>query len=245
MITSEIRASERRTKEANEARMADALEENRAQLLDAVMAQIKGELDTFGKSISSEIDEKIQDMFPLQDNAKEDAVKEIKVTAQFLIDNAADDDALIAPAAMIYSNVEETLMKKFHLPHENKKFIIDYHEYLLIVDKAKIGDRYLLKIRRPDGTYDIFQPRPVSRDRNGSPIMVEMVPIVRFIKAGLPPVEAKKASDIWTVLNRIRHKSVENETALRDFFEALGRTRKEFLTGALDFYRENGLYTKD
>ena len=72
--------------------MADALEENRAQLLDAVMAQIKGELDTFGKSISSEIDEKIQDMFPLQDNAKEDAVKEIKVTAQFLIDNAADDD---------------------------------------------------------------------------------------------------------------------------------------------------------
>ena len=206
MITSEIRASERRT---------------------------------------SEIDEKIQDMFPLQDNAKEDAVKEIKVTAQFLIDNAADDDALIAPAAMIYSNVEENLMKKFHLPHENKKFIIDYHEYLLIVDKAKIGDRYLLKIRRPDGTYDIFQPRPVSRDRNGSPVMVEMVPIVRFIKAGLPPVEAKKASDIWTVLNRIRHKSTENEAALRDFFEALGRTRKEFLTGALDFYRENGLYTKD
>ena len=42
MITSEIRASERRTKEANEARMADALEENRTQLLDAVMAQIKG-----------------------------------------------------------------------------------------------------------------------------------------------------------------------------------------------------------
>ena len=75
--------------------------------------------------------------------------------------------------------------------------------------------------------------------------MVEMVPIVRFIKAGLPPVEAKKASDIWTVLNRIRHKSTENEAALRDFFEALGRTRKEFLTGALDFYRENGLYTKD
>lgn len=245
MITSEIRASERRTKEANEARMADALEENRAQLLDAVMAQIKGELDTFGKSISSEIDEKIQDMFPLQDNAKEDAVKEIKVTAQFLIDNAADDDALIAPAAMIYSNVEENLMKKFHLPHKNKKFIIDYHEYLLIVDKAKIGDRYLLKIRRPDGTYDIFQPRSVSRDRNGSPVTVEMVPIVRFIKAGLPPAEAKKASDIWTVLNRIRHKSVENEAALRDFFEALGRTRKEFLAGALDFYRENGLYTKD
>ena len=67
---------------------------------------------------------------------------------------------------MIYSNVEENLMKKFHLPHENKKFIIDYHEYLLIVDKAKIGDRYLLKIRRSDGTYDIFQPRPVIRDRN-------------------------------------------------------------------------------
>ena len=245
MVTSEIRASECRTKEANETRMAEALEQNRAQLLDEVMAQIKGKLDIFGKSISSEIDEKIQDMLPLQDNAKEDTVKGIKVTAQFLIDNAVDDDALIAPAAMIYSNVEENLMKKFHLPYENKKFIINYHEYLMIVDKAKIGDRYLLKICRPDGTYDIFQPHPVSRDQNGSPITVEMVPIVRFIKAGLPPIEAKKASDIWTVLNRIRHKSAENEAALRDFFEALCRTRKEFLTGALNFYRENGLYTKD
>ena len=71
------------------------------------------------------------------------------------------------------------------------------------------------------------------------------MPIVRFMQAGLNAENAWYASEIWTTLNRIRHKSDENKAKLNAFFTKEGTTQKEYLLFALKFYKENGLYTKD
>ena len=80
---------------------------------------------------------------------------------------------------------------------------------------------------------------------NGEPSVVESLPIVRFMQAGLNAEDAWYASEIWTTLNRIRHKSDENKAKLNAFFTKEGTTQKEYLLSALKFYKENGLYTKD
>ena len=85
----------------------------------------------------------------------------------------------------------------------------------------------------------------LSSDGVGNPIKIEMFPLIRFVKAGLPIGEAKKATRIWKVLNCIRHRSPGNTEYLRKFFDAPGMTVEKFMSHALDFYHKNGLYTKD
>ena len=211
--------------------------------LAAVVAQLTAQLEEFGRSIVSEIDERIQEKLPLQDAAKDDHLRTLNVTAEFLIAHAKNDDDLVPPAAMLYSNVEDNLIHKFGLMHKDQKFLIDYNEYLKIVETAQYEGRNLLKRRNRDGSIAVLQPRVYSTKTDGTPDLVEMFPVVRFIKAGLSVQDAKKASDIWTTLNRMRHKSDENNMLLRQQFEAEGVSRKDYLLDAVEFFKQRGLYT--
>ena len=244
-MSEEIAAAEARSKDASERKITEQIENNRRATVSTVMQYINEQLDEFGKSLSSELDEKIQEMLPLRDGAKDSAVDSLTLTAENIISNAENDDDYVPAAAMIYSNVEDNLIHKFGLMHENEKFLIDFREYMKIVERARIGNRYLLKKRNDNGSFITFMPRVYKENDNGEPSIVEALPIVRFMQAGLNAEDAWYASEIWTTLNRIRHKSDENKAKLNAFFTKEGTTQKEYLLSALKFYKENGLYTKD
>ena len=244
-MSEEIAAAEARSKDASERKITEQIENNRRATVSTVMQYINEQLDEFGKSLSSELDEKIQEMLPLRDGAQESTVDSLTLTAENIISNATTDDDYVPAAAMIYSNVEDNLIHKFGLMHENEKFLIDFRDYMKIVERARIGNRYLLKKRNENGSFTTFMPRVYKENDNGEPSVVESLPIVRFMQAGLNAEDAWYASEIWTTLNRIRHKSDENKAKLNAFFTKEGTTQKEYLLSALKFYKENGLYTKD
>ena len=244
-VSNEIRESEKRTEKSNKQQIAEEIQKNQKDMIDSLMGKISNQLEEFGKIISYEFDERIQEMLPLYDNAKEDYIKEIKLTAENLIKSAKTDEDLIPAAAIMYSNIEYNLIAKFKLKHENRRFIIDYKDYLRIADIAKIGDKYLLKRKNNDGTFSIIRPRVVKFDKNNEPLIVEMTPVVRFLKAGISVSDTKFATEIWTALNKIRHKSTENEKELNEICARAKMTRKEYLLNALSFYKKLGLYTKD
>ena len=137
------------------------------------------------------------------------------------------------------------MIHKFDLWHEDERFLIDYREYLSIAANTVIGNKYLLKHKNPNGSYSVAEPRVYEKDSEGNPKVVEMFPIVRFIKAGLNPVEAKCASTFWMMLNKIRHKSDENAEKVREMLSQRNVSKQEYLLAGLKFFKEKGLYTKD
>lgn len=244
-MSEEIAAAEARNKTESERVINESLDCNRRATVSAVMQYINEQLDEFGKSLSSELDEKIQELLPLREGAKEENIGDLDITAENIIQTAKCDDDYVPAAAMIYSNTEDNLIRKFGLPHENKKFLIAFLDYKKIVERAKIGNRYFLKKRNEDGSFTTFMPRVYKKDKNGEPLIVEALPIVRFMQAGLAAENAWRASEMWTVLNRIRHKSDENKSKLDSLFEKENLSQKEYLLSVLKFFKENGLYTKD
>lgn len=244
-LSEEIAASELRNRTENERRIAEGISKNRRATVETVLEYVKGQFDEFGKTIANELDERIQELLPLQDAAKAENTGKLKVTAESLIANAQDDDDYVMAAARIYSNVEDNLIHKFDLWHEDERFLIDYREYLSIAANTVIGNKYLLKHKNPNGSYSVAEPRVYEKDSEGNPKVVEMFPIVRFIKAGLSPVEAKCASTFWMMLNKIRHKSDENAEKVREILSQRNVSKQEYLLAGLKFFKEKGLYTKD
>lgn len=153
-MSEEIEAAEARSKDASERKITEQIENNRRATVSTVMQYINEQLDEFGKSLSSELDEKIQEMLPLRDGAQESTVDSLTLTAENIISNATTDDNYVPAAAMIYSNVEDNLIHKFGLMHENEKFLIDFRDYMKIVERARIGNRYLLKKRNENGSFN-------------------------------------------------------------------------------------------
>ena len=74
--------------------------------------------------------------------------------------------------------------------------------------------------------------------------MVEMLPQVRFYEAGLGVRDSLTARDYWCFLNKLRHKSSENEAFLRKKFLNFAQEKK-YLADALTFFKAHGLYTKE
>ena len=186
------------------------------------------------QELQESIDERLQELLPLKEQAKEEYLKTLKVTAGFLIDHAADELGLASAAGMIYTNIEENLIKKFRLRYENKKFVMDYDVYRSLAEDAP----GLLN------RYDTLSPTVVREDDYGEPELVEMPPQVRFYEAGLDISDSLTAREYWCFLNKLRHKSPENDAFLRRKFLNFAQEKK-YLADALTFFRAHGLYTKE
>ena len=186
------------------------------------------------QELQESIDERLQELLPLKEQAKEEYLKTLKVTAGFLIDHAADEDGLVPAAAMLYTNIEENLIKKFRLRYENKKFVMDYDAYRSLAEDAP----GLLS------RYDALSPTVLRKDEYGDPELVEMPPQVRFYEAGLDISDSLTAREYWCFLNKLRHKSPENDAFLRRKFLNFAQEKK-YLADALTFFRAHGLYTKE
>ena len=183
-------------------------------------------------AISEDLEERLQELLPLREQAHEEYIKNIKFSAEELIERAEDGRELVPAAAMMYTDIEENLIKKFRLRFENKKFVMDYDDYLALADDAP----ELLS------TYDVMNPQVVSRDKNGEPALVEMPPLVRFYEAGLSVPEARLAKKYWCFMNKLRHRSPDNEAQLKRMFSSFAEEKK-YLSEALSFFRAHGFYT--
>ena len=196
--------------------------------------------------IVSNIEERIQKLLPLHGSAEKGYIEKLTVTASFLIEHANSVDDFIPVAAIIYSNVEENLIYGFKLNHVDKKFVMSVEEYNQVADSLIIDGRLILKkFDCVNDCHGKFSPNVVERDEFGSAVLVEMPPIVRFFKAGLTSAQAKTASDYWTILNKVRHKSPDNEEYLKHYLSGTVQSRKEFFKKVLEFFKEYGLYTKE
>lgn len=220
------------------------LDRIRAEISQSLYEQMKKQLDEFGDSISSEIEDMLIDCLPLREEAKDENIERINLTARKLIERADEDTYAILAANLIYHEVEKNLISKYNLAHKNEKFCLPYEEFLQYIEDAKVGNRYFLKVRLPDGSLKPISPRVIETASDGTPLVIEMHPIIRFMKVGLNPGEAKKATDMWMVLNKIRHDSKENNKRLAEFFKN-NEARKEYLRKVLDFYQEKGLYVEE
>lgn len=205
-------------------------EELAADLSERLGDKMQEMQDAFAESM----DERLQELLPLKEQAKEEYLKTLKMTAAFLLERAEDEDALVPVAAMLYTNIEENLIGEFSLRYENKKFVMDYKDFCSLAKEAPgLMSRY-----------DIVSPTVLQRDEYGDPESVEMLPQIRFYEAGLDVPDALTARDYWCFLNKLRHRSPENEAFLRRKFLNFSQ-EKNYLVDALDFFKSQGLYTKE
>ena len=182
------------------------------------------------------LDEKMQALIP--DPAQIEP-KPHDFSAEGLIRDAVKDSDLVAAAAVIYTNVEDNLINSFGLEHRNKKFLISYAEYLELAETAIVNGAYILKYEGQPVRVNVVEQNP-----DGTPKTVEMLPVVRYLKAGLTAEDAKHAEEIGTVINKIRHPSPENKRFLTQFFSRRSESMKEYLVKALAFLKSKNLYVE-
>ena len=232
----------------NNAESTSSIEDLKVEISEIVSTELKQilqkQLDDFGANISAELEDIITERLPLCEEAKINNIKKVKLNAHTLLEQADENDDLVLLASLIYSKVEENLITKYKLPHRNEKFYMNYSEYLTAVYQAKSDDRYYLMERDKNGILKPLPPRVIELQSDGTPITVEMHPLIRFMRAGLSPQEAYRATVMWRVINKIRHRSEENKKKLDKFF-AHNKSRKDYMKEVLDFYQEKLLYTED
>ncbi len=184
------------------------------------------------------LDEKLQELTPVP-VPQTNEPKRHDFSAEGLIRDAVKDGDLVAAAAVIYTNVEDNLINSFGLEHRNKKFVISYDEYLSLAESATVNGAYILKYGN-----EPLRANVIEQDPDGKPTIVEMLPVVRYLKAGLSPEDAKHAEEIGTVINKIRHPSPENKRFLTQFFGRRSESMKEYLADALAFLKSKKLYVE-
>ena len=209
------------------------IEELRKMIAEELPRQFGEKFKDMREAITESLEERLQELLPLREQAHEEYIKNIKFSADELIECAEDGRELVPAAAMMYTDIEENLIKKFRLRFENKKFVMDYDDYLALADDAP----ELLSV------YDVMNPQVVKSDKNGEPVLVEMPPLVRFYKAGLSVSEARLAKKYWCFMNKLRHRSPDNEAQLKRMFSSFTEEKK-YLAEALSFFRARGFYTE-
>lgn len=204
---------------------------------DAVASKVEEQSKMWRDSLLAGIDEKLQAMKPVE--TKPEVVTVFSVES--ILRNARGDNELILAAGGIHTAMEDALMTEHGLEQRNKKFVIPYQEYIELANSVKLNNKYMLKRKTADG-YEMIPPNIVTRHADGSPDLVEMLPIVRFLKTGLSPEEAKHAEEIGVVINKLRHPSPDNKEFIERFFVRKRIDKKEYLINALEFLKEKKLY---
>lgn len=225
--------------------IAQRLKDLRDELALDISSQIGEKMQDMQDSIAESIEEKFLELMPLRDKAEKDYLKHLKITAEVCIERAIDEDDLVPAAAIIYTNVEENLINNFNVRHENGNFVMSYKDYLDKAEKlsAASGEFLLKRYDRKTRSYVLLPPSVLKSDKDGTPELVEMPPVIRFISAGLNVSDAVQAKDYWRFLNKIRHKAPENSEYLKNEFANFAQERG-YIVSALEFFRKHGLYTK-
>lgn len=186
--------------------------------------------------IENNEDERIQNQLPLFDSAKEDWLKNLKLTTDLQLEKAESDDDYAGVAGLIYSNVEANLIEKFKVSHKDRDFYMSKEEFDELSTKFVVNNEAVYR--------NSYKARPLYfKDIEGS--YVEMPVEIRFYKAGLSIEEAVQAAKDWTLLNKFRHRSEENKVKLDNALLDRKMDRKEYLKYLINSYRKYGLFTRE
>ena len=218
-------------------RLAENSAEMRLKLEESISDRVSKEVEAWKDTMLAGIDEKLQGISHRLEEKDEDEGYDVRS----LIEKAKKEDDYVIPASIIYTNVERNLIETYGLEHRDKRFVMPYAEFIQLADTAKIAGSYVLK-RPAHGGFEPIPVNVVERFKDGSPKTVEMYPLVRYLKAGLSPEDAKKAERIGVVINRLRHQSPENARYLQVFFAQSKQTKKAFLLEAIEFLEDKKLY---
>lgn len=227
----------REIEEALSERLAENSENLQKRIESVISEKVSEEASLWKDTLLAGLDERLQEI----EKSDKPQINYAEYTAESLIRNAQKETDYLLAASIIYSCVEDRLINVFQLQHKNKKFVIPYTEYLELANTATINGEYILKRKTLNG-YVPLDSNVEETYADGSPKLVEMFPVVRFLKAGLLPEDAKRAEKISVVINKIRHPSPENKDFLQRFFAREKQKKKEFLLNALEFLKEKELY---
>ena len=173
--------------------------------------------------LENEKENEKQNSLPLYDNAKEEALAQIKITTDLLIDKAETDDDYAAPAGLIYTNVEKNLIEKFKVKHIDEVFYATMREFN---DMSKtIGSN----------RFDKNKNRSI---KDGGETYVPIPVIFRFLKAGLNKKDAITADNYFVAVNKMRHQSPENTKVLNRKLREMNLDKKAYLVKILTFFRD-------
>lgn len=226
---------ERQRKEL-EKTVASLIADSRETLHEEIEDSITSKVEAWQESVVAGFEEKLQALSSVD---VDDKVPDYSL--ETILENAKGDNDFSMVAGGIHTAVEDALINEYGLINKKKKFITTYLDYIEIANEAKLDGEFLLK-KKKGNSYEIIEPKVFSTYEDGSPNMVEMLPIVRYLKAGLSPEDAKRAEQISVVINKLRHPSDENKEFLERFFVRIKQSKKEYLKNALSFLKETGLY---
>ena len=215
--------------------------DNYIKELEATISGLENKINTkmdrqlvdIKEMLENTLDEQNQNTLPIYDKAKEEAINNLELTTDLLIEKAFDEESFAIPASVIYTNVEKTLIEKFNLYHKDKAFYMTNEEFDELANQVSVNGKYIFR--------DVYKKRYAPFDDN----YVEMPVEFRFIKAGMTTENALRAARYWTLLNKFRHISDENSFKLKKALSEQHLTEDEFLKNVLKFYREQGIFVKD
>jgi len=220
--------------DADDIKNIDDIDELIKGVEERLNISLSKKIDTIKQIYENQLEEKEQNKLNLYDKAKDEYIKDLKLTTDLLIDKSRTDEDLAAPAGVIYSNVELNLTRHPDLIHVGNLFITSQDNYYNAAKAIMKTNNSLL---------NAFNKR-VYETRDGIDY-IEVPAEFRFIIYGLSVEDAFKAAKDWTLLNKCRHLSIENKEKLERALKDRGITRKEFLRNTLEFYRKVKLFTKD
>lgn len=221
------------TKKLNSQAYLDELKEMMSNIEESLQKSVDGKLETIKSMIESSYIEKSQDQLPLYEKAKDEVIRELKLTTDFMLEKAETDDDFAGIAGILFSNVENNLINKFNVPHAGKDFFMTIDEFNEYIEKLNSEVKYP------------FKPRFIKLKDHEEGTIVEMPLEIRFMKAGLDQAQAINTAKDWSLLNKFRHRSEENTQSLRDILNKLGYTKKDYLKFVLNKFRELKLYDRD
>ena len=220
--------------ESDDTKSIDEIDDLIKDVEERLNVSLNTKIESIKQMYENAIDEKEQNKLELYEKAKDEYIKDLKLTTDLLIEKAVTDEDLAAPAGVIYSNVELNLTKHPELTHVGNIFITSQDNYYNAAKEIMTTNNSLL---------NAFNKR-VYETRDGIDY-IEVPTEFRFIIYGLSVEDAFQAAKDWTLLNKCRHLAIENKEKLERALKDRGITRKEFLKYILEFYRRVNLFTKD
>lgn len=225
-------------------------------------ARINENVESFKKDIKEYLEENYQRYLletrkGVSEEERVQLLNELKLDSKFLLEKGEE----IAFAARIYSNIEQTLINKYGLRHEGKNFVITTEEYEDLVNSTtdKSGKGPLKAWDEQNKQYKTYTLTQIGPDK------FEMLPKVRFLMARKvdPSIltsrsELEQACKMWSVLNYIRHVTVETNERLNNIYEQEGvlvktgntscvdeKMKRRYLLSIADFFKKHHLCEVD
>lgn len=214
----------------------DETTENLLNMINQMKGSILDDFDEKSKSMKEALIDDLQNI--IQDRLPT-IQKELpldSVSTSSLLNNAKNVEDFSVIAFLVRNNVENNLIHNFKLRHEKKSFVMGYDEYQTFQNEYTDEEgNHPFKV----GFAKVISKNKVTK----LPELVEMNPVVRFVKAGLTYAQAMKASRFWGMTNLFIHPSTENQEKIEEMLNA--GTLKDIFKENIEFLRDKKLYTRN